>query len=395
MNGPQHPTFVLINSISRSGGTYFKALFDGIEDFLVFPIEFPLKKAQGIDFLTRAEYEEIRSTDQLLDQMDLDYHLSEFSSHPYVRSFGRTRKTQETRIDFDCRGFRRHLDESYSTLASVGDAYRFIWSSFFRWISVVGHPFNADRDQPTYVNHFATDILGGYGPLEENAQEICKLVLVHIVREPLENIASLKRHWRWVSSDRYFVRLALARWEMSLYSALRNKALHTESCEVIFYDADPGRLSEQLKGSRQSSLVTLAHHELKPTVLGIPLTGQSYRERRGQTVAGSYNYESAFSSEELSYLKSNVERIYSGLGIQRLPDLSPGTASLELPFLQLDDDTFDVFIRAFGNSVSFAASYNVNIDSNVVANLRQQRLFSPRGLVKQLKLVAKALRPRA
>lgn len=117
------PGYVLINSISRSGGTFLKALFDRVNGVLTFPIEFPTIKGQAVDFIKQGHFEKLITIQNWLDETDLSYHLNRFYHSPYGRTFGRHKRKGEPEIFFNYPRFLEKHGCTYSSLETVGAAY--------------------------------------------------------------------------------------------------------------------------------------------------------------------------------------------------------------------------------------------------------------------------------
>lgn len=367
------PDYVLINSISRSGGTFLKSLFDSVPGVLAFPIEFPTIKGPIVDFLTQDRFEQLPTVQDWIDETGLSSQLNLFFRNPYQRSFGRERKRGEPAIFFDYPRFLESLRKIYSTFDTTRAAYEHTWRTFFSSISVGDRIYEHDTRANVFVNHYPTDATRDFAELSTKAQSVCNLYLLHIVREPLENIASLIFHWGFFPNSSYVTRLGLARWEMYLYSALRNKALYPEHCEVVVYNSRVERLKEQLGRSRITMLNNIAQMDLQPTVLGIPFTGQSYKEKMANDVGQPYNYAILFSQDDLSYLEENIRRIYDFVGIEALSDIADGyNPSPEFRnMIEVDSKTFDVLLGRFAETASFVYSYRINLRRNLIDYMRR------------------------
>ena len=106
-------------------------------------------------------------------------------------------------------------------------------------------------------------------------------------------------------------------------------------------------------------------------------------------------YPEGIRGEELSFLKTNIERVYDRLSIQQLSDLGPDAkiAPKGSIFLDVPDDTVDVFMRRLGDAITFAPSLHVNYASNMMHYLREERILSPRKVLKHWREALRVLSP--
>ncbi|MCH7655862.1 MAG: hypothetical protein IIC95_07745 [Chloroflexi bacterium] len=383
---PDGPQFVLINSISRSGGTFLKALFDRLPGVLTFPIEFPTAAGRSVDFLTSEQFGRLGGYREWADATGLSYFLTQFGNRPYGRMFGRPQRPGEPDVSFDYGEFSRIVGGSFAGFGNVREAYLASWRTFASCITVDGAPTAwAADDFPMHalVNHYATDVTREFSILDRNAAPVCRLYLVHVVRDPLENVASLQQHWVSVGRHRGFAAMALARWELYLYAALRNKTLYPDRCDVVLYDADVANVARSFAASPVPLLQTAAGSDMRPTVLGLPLQGQSYKERRGGGVAERYDYASRFSPDDLAGLERGRERIYRFLGISSLAEVASGyqpSAGFQ-ELVDLSPEVFEGLLRSAGDTFTFAVSEHLDFDRNALRHVRQLGLS---GLARRL-----------
>ena len=241
-------SYILVSAISRSGGTYLKSLFEGVDSFNAFPIEFPTKIGQSVGFVTQREYSQIKSSREWLQLTHLDYHLGQFSRHPYQRAFGRKRESAEPLIEFNLQAFEQALAERFDEFEDVGSAYLETWRAFFRNIYIDNSQYHGvDLTNGVFINHHAKNIVRSSDELLGEKPEGLELFLVHIIREPLENITSLANHWKRISMDPDFYQLALARWKYYLYSILRNKIINPSQTQTIGYSSEHQKVSISYK----------------------------------------------------------------------------------------------------------------------------------------------------
>jgi hypothetical protein len=134
--------------------------------------------------------------------------------------------------------------------------------------------------------------------------------------------------------------------------------------------------------------------DLHPTVLGIPLSGQSYKEKSGRSVAEPYEYEKLFPLDDLAFLKSRVREIYHSLGVQELRDLANEyVPTKELrSLLDTDSGTFELMSSRFCDVVDFAHQSHVDYRRNLFNTYREQGYR--RGLAELARLLLKVLKLR-
>ena len=122
---------------------------------------------------------------------------------------------------------------------------------------------------------------------------------------------------------------------------------------------------------------------MRPTVLGLPLQGQSYKERRGGGVAERYDYASRFSPDDLAGLERGRERIYRFLGISSLAEIASGyqpSAGFQ-ELVDLSPEVFEGLLRSAGDTFTFAVSEHLDFDRNALRHVRQLGLT---GLARRL-----------
>jgi len=370
------PTLYLINAISRSGGTYINALLDGLHGVGAFPIEVPFNKALTAGFLSQDEFAALGGVEDWLRAIQLDIHLDLFAGDPHGRTFA-AKDGNRSALAFDVPGFRARLGEAFRSIGTVGEAYRITWRTFFDFCLVRGQSFGQTAGPfSIYANHFATNAIGLYEALEKDAAPVCDLHLIHVVRDPLENINSLYYHWRFSSVDPHFVRLAFARWEVYLYTALRNRLLYPERCDTVLYTADTDRLRARFAVSPLPLLkMAGTAAALRPTVLGLDMANQSYKERQGiSAVDKVYDHESLIGPEGVGYIKENLQRVLTFLGVDALEELM----ALDAPkgefskLMAVDGTVMSLFLNSFGEALYFPQSYSLNFVGNMKRILRNK-----------------------
>lgn len=379
-------SFYLINSLSRSGGTYLNALFDGLPGVTAFPFELPLSASPYVDFIDNDSFSGLVNGEAWLQETKLDYHLEALAKRPYVRTFCRERCDGDPNLQFDLSAFRSELEQKFSGFSSVRDAYRETWKMIFRHFFVDGESQESIGTGPDYVNHFANNTTRDFSILQRNADPVCRLYILYILRDSLENIASLKFHWRYSGVDSSFVKAAFSRWEVSLYSILRNRILFPDRCNAIVYSHDTHRMHEQLCSLSWPIAKKLLSGELSPTILGHPMHGQSYKERRGAHVGSAYDYEAILGTEGYRYVKRNTKRVFDSLGIDTLDDINGYTEPSETfkSLVEVDSSTFDLLLQRYDDAIGFANAYNVNFFSNLMQIVRDRGVIRTLGaLVKQ------------
>lgn len=356
--------YILVNSISRSGGTFLKSLFDGMEGVLIFPVELSTVRGPVVGFVNQERFRELLTPEAWLEETNLSLYLARFSEKPYRQCFGRQERLDgEPEVFFDLPRFLHQLTREYPRLETVKEAYEWTWRSIFTCIVIDGEPYEHEDGAQAFVNHFPTNVTREFGEFRGEAESVCVPEMLWVVRDPVEHVAGLKRHWSRIAHEPQFWQLALARWEMYVYAALRNRMLYPDSCDLILYSFEPERMRSQFRQSRIDLLRTASTAELCPTVLGIPLRGQSYKEKDGLDLRKPYDYSESFTEEELDSLQTEVRRVYDYLGVDGFDALieyrRPSAGFQEL--VEMSAPGFDWMLRRFGEAVDFGAS--VNLDS--------------------------------
>lgn len=371
----ERPSYYLINAISRSGSTYFGSLFDALPGVCVLPFEMPVNRDLTVRFLTDAQFAAVEGAAGWLEATALDYYLSAFASNPFQRSQGRPRRPEDPALRFDLDRFREELSRHFAQFASVADAYRQTWDLILQNITVDGRcPYPAQPGQ-LYVNQFATYTLLDFDRIANAAQDICDLYALYVMRDPLENVGSLINHWRLSAPDPYFLQMAFARWELAIYAIARNCLRRPDRCACIIYDPDPLAMQAQLaRLDLPLARLAAAQPALAPSLAGIPLRGQSYKEKAGGAVKKEYDYAAMFGAANLAWMTQRTRDIYRRLGIDTLNGLvgyRQADAAFA-PIADLEAEAFDTLQRCADDCLKFANSYSNNFYRNVAAACRRE-----------------------
>jgi len=311
------------------------------------------------------EFTEIGNAAAWIEANRLDDTLAQFADRPYARIFTRERGPADPDIHFDYSGFKRDLHNAFRIgLATATEAYLATWRLAFHHVTVMGTRQDIDIEHPTiFVNHFHNTAAHDYRFLARGPEDI-DFFLLQAVRDPYENLASVKQMWTRVANYEPFVEIAYARWEIYLLSALRNRALYPDRCDLVLYDSDAARMTARLRASRVAPLRMLGA-ESQPTVMGLPFAGHSFKQRAGGAVERPYDYEKIFTAAEHGFITRRYDKLLSDLGVTSLEELAVDTPRSSL-FSQLCDmgsDALEYHLRAIETSIlGFANIHNVYYD---------------------------------
>lgn len=231
-----------------------------------------------------------------------------------------------------------------------------------------------------FVNHFATDSIPEFSLVCKDMRPTVDASFLHIIRDPVENIASLYNHWDTFYKRDYFVEMAFARWEINLYSALRNKLLYPHGCDIVWYTSNKDEIRESLSASSIDLVRNMVNDcdVWEPTVFGQKLFGQSYKEKAGGSVSRGYEVENIFSVSQLEYLRREIDRVKEVLGVVKLKEVASEhyrpTHKLE-PYLKMEPDVFNSLVKSFGETFQFIFSQHVNSERYMVERLRSATFY--------------------
>ena len=229
------------------------------------------------------------------------------------------------------RGFSGDLDKAFAAeIKDAESAYLETWRLMFHHVTVDGSTQDIDVTLPcVFINHFHQHVAHDFLSMK-GVQDSIDFYILYVIRNPFENIASLKHLWSRVSHLDSFVATAYWRWEIYLLNILRNRALYGDRCDIVLYHSDPREMMRQLARSHLAPLQHLTDNKnVAPTALGIPLYGHSYKERQGGSVEQPYDYLKEFGQTGLDFLRARYANLLERLGVQKFEDAIAKTPCTE------------------------------------------------------------------